>query len=92
MNGTSTVEVEACCIQKPLFIIQTKCNGCLDPFDTKSSGAAIDIIDVCELEHCLVSYFETGSHHYPEKQDAPPSRPPPRGFCPKRLPGFDPIE
>jgi hypothetical protein len=68
INGTSTVEIEACVMQKPLFIIQDKCSGCIDPFGTKLLGAAVDVSDLQELEYCLTEHFDSGGFHMPEKQ------------------------
>jgi hypothetical protein len=70
-NGCSTAEIEACAIQKPLFIVRTdlKClQSGYDPYDTVSSGAAMPVPDLAELEHDLVEYFNNGKFHYPERQ------------------------
>jgi hypothetical protein len=70
-NGCSTAEVEACAIQKPLFVVRTD-SKCLqsgyDPYNTVSSGAAISVQDISKLEHNLMEYFNNGRCHYPEKQ------------------------
>ena len=73
-NGCSTAEIEACAIQKPLFVVRTD-QKCLqsgydpyDPYDTVSYGAAVPISDITKLEYSLIEYFNYGKFHYPEKQ------------------------
>lgn len=66
INGTSTIEVEACAIQKPLFIVRTGCDR-TDPYDMVGSGTAVGIVDMEDLQEFLEN-FEEGLYHYPEKQ------------------------
>lgn len=71
VNGCSTVEIEACAIQKPLFVVRTHLPTLkegYDPYNTVKSGAAMGISDLAELEHCLRSYFYESKYHWPEKQ------------------------
>lgn len=68
LNGTSTVEVEACAIEKPLFIVRTCLQDRIDPYEMLSSGAAMSIPDLSELEHDLTWHFDKGKFHWPEKQ------------------------
>ena len=70
-NGCSTAEIEVCAIQKPMFIVGTdlKCiQSGYDPYSTVSSGAAVPIPDMLELENDLFGYFNKGKFHRPEKQ------------------------
>lgn len=53
INGTSTVEIEACAIQKPLFIVNTKTSE--DPFGTIKLGAAQRISRMDDVERYLCS-------------------------------------
>lgn len=71
INGCSTAEIEACAIQKPLFVVRTnlKClQSGYDPFSTTSSGAAMSIPDLSELEHDLLECFNNNKYHWPDKQ------------------------
>lgn len=71
INGCSTVEIEVCAIQKPLFAVRTdlKClQSGYDPFDTTKTHAAMSIPDLAELEHDLLGCFNEGKFHRPEKQ------------------------
>jgi CDP-glycerol glycerophosphotransferase (TagB/SpsB family) len=70
INGTSTVEVETCAIQKPLFIVRTQidCNNTYDPYNMINSGAGSGINKLNELELFLHEYFDDGAHHNPELQ------------------------
>ena len=68
LNGTSTVEVEACAIGKPLFIVRTCTKSITDPYDMVNSGAAAGIIDSCEIEDLLIQHFNNGDFHCPKKQ------------------------
>jgi len=68
MNGCSTAEVEVCAIQKPLFIVRTSLKSDYDPYNTITSGAAMLITDISELEHDLLEYFNNGKFYWPEKQ------------------------
>lgn len=68
MNGTSTAEIEACAIQKPLFIIRTRSEDKTDPFNTITAGAAEHIRDIGDLENILIRNFTNGAFHYPEAQ------------------------
>ena len=69
MNGTSTVEVEACAIKKPLFIIRTCSTDSLDAYDMRKTNTAMSIPDLCELEHSLTKHFKDGSFHWPDRQE-----------------------
>ena len=66
INGTSTVEVEACAIQKPLFVVrtQTDCKQ-YDPYDTVGCGAGIGVNKLPDLEPFLNEYFNNGARHAP---------------------------
>ncbi len=68
LNGTSTVEVEACAIKKPLFIVRTCIKDRTDPYDMIKEGAAMSIPDLCELEHDLTQHFDYGKFHWPDRQ------------------------
>ena len=68
INGTSTVEVEATAIQKPLFIVNTCISNRTDPYNMLTSGTAMSIPDLCELEHDLREYFGGARFHWPDKQ------------------------
>lgn len=63
INGTSTVEVEACAINKPLFIVKTCLKNRTDPYDMLKTRAGMSIPDMAELEHDLVGYFKHGKFH-----------------------------
>lgn len=65
LNACSTVEVEACAIQKPLLIVRTKSKDSYDPYGTINAGAGIRIKDIKNLENCIVDT----SHHNTEKQN-----------------------
>jgi len=67
-NGTSTVEVEACSMKKPLFVVQTHLTG-PDAYDMVKNGAAMPIPDLFELEHDLTEYFDKGRFHWPNQQE-----------------------
>lgn len=69
INGTSTIEVEACAIKKPLFIVRTCSTDRTDPYNMLRDGAAMSISDLSELEHDLTLHFRDGSFHYPDMQE-----------------------
>lgn len=71
VNGCSTVEIEACAMGKPLFVVRTKQNmkHGYDPYDTVKSGAAIEITDLSELGQKLKDCVGYGRYHNPEKQE-----------------------
>ena len=68
LNGTSTVEVEACAIKKPLFIVHTCLRG-PDAYDLIKNGAAMPIPDISELRHDLAECLNGGKFHWPDKQE-----------------------
>lgn len=72
VNGCSTVEIEACAMGKPLFVVRTKQNSQhgYDPYDTVKSGAAIEITDIKELDQKLRDCLRYRRYHEPEKQKA----------------------
>jgi hypothetical protein len=63
LNGTSTVEIETCAINKPLFIIKTQCKD--DPYDTIKTGCATHVSDLNKLEYYFTNYKK---FHCPNKQ------------------------
>jgi len=67
VNGCSTIEIEACAIQKPLIIVRTKQNSLnnYDPYDTVKSGAAKEIRNVSKLEKNILRKL---SAHDPSNQ------------------------
>lgn len=69
-NGCSTAEIEACALQKPLFVVRSKENLShgYDPYDTVKSGAAVEVTNPADLGLFLKEYFDDEKHHYPEKQ------------------------
>ena len=69
-NGCSTVEIEACALGKPLFVVRTQqgLQEGYDPYDTVKSGAAIEVRDLKELEMRLRESIRWGRHHNPDKQ------------------------
>lgn len=69
INGTSTVEVEACAIKKPLFIVRTCLEDRMDPYNMLLKRAAMSVPDHSELEHDLCLHFRDGSFHYPDMQE-----------------------
>lgn len=70
VNGCSTVEIEACALGKPLFVVRTKQNSQhgYDPYDTVKSGAAVEINDIKRLDQRLADCIRLGRYHYPDKQ------------------------
>ncbi|KKM05270.1 hypothetical protein LCGC14_1755820 [marine sediment metagenome] len=52
-NACSTVETEACVVNKPLILIRTKSGPDYDPFDTVSSGAASLVKNINDLEKTI---------------------------------------
>jgi hypothetical protein len=66
INGTSTIEVEACAIQKPLFIVRAGCD-ITDPYDMVGSGTVVGVVDMEDLQEFL-EVFEEGVCHYPDRQ------------------------
>jgi hypothetical protein len=58
-NGCSTVEIETCCVNKPLVIVRTQSIN-YDPFETVISGAAklVNTDSIDELEKTLIGDFE----------------------------------
>lgn len=52
-NGCSTLEIEACLINKPLIIVRTKSGSNYDPFGTVSSGAAISVTNINDIEKVI---------------------------------------
>jgi hypothetical protein len=69
INGTSTVEIEACAINKPLFVVQTEYQHAIDPYGAKASGASFGISDVDELQNYLERCMRDGSYHNAEAQN-----------------------
>lgn len=69
LNGTSTVEIEACAIKKPLFIVRTCLANKIDPYNIVNLGAAKRITNMEELGHILCAYFKDGSFHRPDLQE-----------------------
>lgn len=69
VNGASTVEIEACALQKPLFVINTNSGSNRNyNFGIDESLAANFISDAKDIETDIVELFKTGAKHYPEKQ------------------------
>lgn len=69
INGTSTVEVEACAMQKPLFVVRTQVDyKQYDPYDTVGCGAGISVNKLPDLELFLNEYFNNGARHDPALQ------------------------
>jgi len=68
LNGTSTVEVEACAIKKPLFIVRTEVDKKYDPHGVLNAGAAVGVHNLDKLELYLEQHFGDGNFHSPDKQ------------------------
>ena len=52
-NACSTVEIEACVVNKPLILVRTKADATYDPFDTVLSGAANLVKNINNLERTI---------------------------------------
>ena len=67
-NGCSTLEIEACVINKPLVIVRTKSGLGYDPFNTVSSGAAIGIKDINDIEKTIKDILSGKNSHVSEQK------------------------
>lgn len=69
INGTSTIEVEACAIKKPLFVIRTSPKNNSDPFNIVLNNAGKFIDNISDIGPSLKSHFSNGAHHFPNNQE-----------------------
>lgn len=60
-NGCSTLEIEACIINKPLVVVRTKSGPKYDPFNTVSSGAAIKVENINNIEKTVMDIISVGN-------------------------------
>jgi hypothetical protein len=67
-NGCSTVELEACVVNKPLVLVRTKSGKNYDPFNTVSVGAGVQVSNIKDLESAVVDGLSGNNHVAPQKE------------------------
>ena len=62
-NGCSSVEIEACVVNKPLIVVRTKVGpDKYDPLNTVNSGAAVLVDNISKLEDTIINSLDGDLH------------------------------